>query len=61
MENSQIYDEQQMDFRLPNGAVIRVSVDTNGKLKLNAISNGTKLSIEPLNANSVAVIGQQSR
>lgn len=59
MADSKMYDEQQMDFRLPNGAVIRVCVDTDGKLKLNAISNGTKLCIEPINANTVAVIGQQ--
>lgn len=56
-----VYDDQQIDFRLPNGAVIRVSVDADGKLKLNAISNGTTLCVEPINRNSLAVLGQQRR
>lgn len=51
--------ENHIDFRLANGAVIRVCADIDGKLKLNAISNGTKLCVEPLNRNSIAVIGQQ--
>lgn len=55
------YEDQEMDFRLPNGAVIRAWVDLDGKLKLTAISNGTKLAVEPLTQNSLSVCGLQRR
>jgi len=61
MADSAVYEDQEMDFRLPNGAVIRVWVGTDGKLQLNAISNGTKLAVEPLTQNSLAVLGMQRR
>lgn len=61
MQQLQQADDQQVDFRLPNGSVIRAWVDDDGKLRLIATSNGTKLSIEPLTGNSLAVVAQKRR
>lgn len=53
------FESQEQDFYLPNGAVIKVSVDESGALLVNAISGGTKLAIEPRTQNSMAVTGVQ--
>lgn len=57
LTDEQSFEDQEMDFKLPNGTVIRAWVDIDGKLKLNAISNGTKLAVEPLTQNSLSVVG----
>lgn len=57
MSDIALSDHQETDFMLPNGSVIRVWVTEEGKLKVNAISNGTKISVEPLTQNSLSISG----
>jgi len=53
------YEDQQYDFKLPNNAVVQVSVGEDGKLRVCGISKGTKLAVEPITQNSFTITAIQ--
>jgi hypothetical protein len=52
--------DQKKSFKLPDGTIMEVTVDVDGKLNVRSTSSNHMLSIEPSADNSVNIVRRRT-